>query len=239
MHQPVDDPGPQFRWAARSSSELEIGLDFTPPLLIARLTGRLTHTSRKPLRSILHDASTQRPERLVLDATLLSHCDEAGLAALANAINHSAAELPVGVAGFRRAQRLLLHRLCADRTQQLRTFETVAEAVDAMLAAPGAALPDQQTLLAEVRHLHRALLSRAAIDQAKGILMAVYGLEPDAAFAMLTWHSRNSRVPLRVLAEHFVAAVRRRQGGRLEPVTTDALLADIAAGLRSGKDTLA
>ncbi|TDU83896.1 ANTAR domain-containing protein [Kribbella voronezhensis] len=237
MQPSPDSPGPRFRWAARPCSDLEVDLDFTPPLLIARLIGRLTSRSGRPLRSILHDASTQRPERILIDATTLAPSDETGLTALAEAVVHSAAGLPVGVAGFRRAQRLLLHRLCGDRPQQLRTFETVAEAVEGMLATPGAALPDQQTLLAEVRQLHRALLSRATIDQAKGILMAVYGLEADAAFAMLTWHSRNSRVPLRVLAEHFVAAVRQRQGGQLEPVTTDALLVDIAAGLRSGNYT--
>lgn len=46
---------------------------------------------------------------------------------------------------------------------------------------------------------------RATIEQAKGSLMLAYGLDPDQAFAMLNWWSRNSHVKVRELAQHVVA----------------------------------
>ena len=232
MQLPSNDPAPRFRWLARCGPDLEVRLDFTPALLIAGLTGRLTSRSSRPLRSILYDAWTQRPARVLIDATGLASCDEPGLAALVEAIpNAVKASPPVAIAGLRSNQREFVHRYCADRVLKLRTFATSADAVDTLMAAPGAVVPDQATLLAEVRHLHRALISRSAIDQAKGMLMLVYGLDAEAAFAMLAWHSRKSRVPLRELTVRFLAAVRERPAGSLNPVTTDALLAEITANL--------
>lgn len=48
--------------------------------------------------------------------------------------------------------------------------------------------------------------SRAAIDQAKGALMLVYGMDDDAAFELLKWYSQRSNVKLRGLAETLVSA---------------------------------
>lgn len=45
---------------------------------------------------------------------------------------------------------------------------------------------------------------RQAIEQAKGVLMLGYGLDPDAAFAMLRWWSRNRNVKVRELAERLL-----------------------------------
>jgi AmiR/NasT family two-component response regulator len=46
---------------------------------------------------------------------------------------------------------------------------------------------------------------RAAIDQAKGMLILLYGLDDDAVFAMLRWRSQNANVKLRALAEQLVS----------------------------------
>lgn len=46
--------------------------------------------------------------------------------------------------------------------------------------------------------------TRETIEQAKGVLMLGYGLDPDAAFAMLRWWSRNRNVKLRELAERLI-----------------------------------
>jgi hypothetical protein len=228
--------GPRFHWLARAGPDLEIGLDFTPRLLAVCLTGRFTDRSISTLRSVLHDAWTQRPERVLIDATALEGWHAAALTALVEVIEQTVAASPVAIAGLRPGQRRHISRLSEGRAGRIRTFATVAEAVDALLASPGAALPDPATLLAEVRHLHRALLSRAAIDQAKGILMAVCGLDAEAAFAMLAWHARSNRVPLRELAARFVAEVRRRPAGSLDPVQADAMLTDLAAGLSADAD---
>ena len=44
---------------------------------------------------------------------------------------------------------------------------------------------------------------RAAIEQAKGVLMYVYGIGPDAAFDILKWRSQDANVKLRALAEQL------------------------------------
>ncbi|WP_084477631.1 PAS and ANTAR domain-containing protein [Nocardia jejuensis] len=52
-----------------------------------------------------------------------------------------------------------------------------------------------------------AIEDRAAIEQAKGVLMFVYGLSPDQAFGVLRWRSQDTNTKLRVLATKFAAAV--------------------------------
>lgn len=47
--------------------------------------------------------------------------------------------------------------------------------------------------------------NRAAIEQAKGMLMVVYGISADAAFELLRWRSQEGNVKLRRLAEQVVA----------------------------------
>ncbi len=47
---------------------------------------------------------------------------------------------------------------------------------------------------------------RATIEQAKGGLMLAYGLDPDQAFAMLRWWSRNRNVKVRDLAQEVIDA---------------------------------
>ncbi len=49
---------------------------------------------------------------------------------------------------------------------------------------------------------------RDTIEQAKGVLMLAYGLDPDAAFAMLRWWSRNRNVKVREIAERLIEVAR-------------------------------
>ncbi|MBC2639516.1 MULTISPECIES: GAF and ANTAR domain-containing protein [unclassified Rhodococcus (in: high G+C Gram-positive bacteria)] len=66
----------------------------------------------------------------------------------------------------------------------------------------------------EARHLIEqlriALQSRAVIDQAKGIVMALRGLDAETAFDVLVARSQRENVKLRVVAERVVAAVSGR-----------------------------
>lgn len=55
--------------------------------------------------------------------------------------------------------------------------------------------------------LERALDSRAVIDQAKGVLMAVHGVAADVAFGMLVEKSQRSNRKLRVVAEKLLSSV--------------------------------
>lgn len=47
--------------------------------------------------------------------------------------------------------------------------------------------------------------NRAVIEQAKGMLMVVYGITADAAFELLRWRSQEANVKLRRIAEQVVA----------------------------------
>lgn len=62
--------------------------------------------------------------------------------------------------------------------------------------------------------------SRAVIDQAKGILMAAYGIDADRAFEILKWRSQATQMKLRTVAARLLDAV-MRQG--LTPETVAAI----------------
>ena len=47
--------------------------------------------------------------------------------------------------------------------------------------------------------------NRATIEQAKGMLMVVYGIDSGAAFDLLRWRSQEANIKLRVLADRVVA----------------------------------
>lgn len=72
--------------------------------------------------------------------------------------------------------------------------------------------------------------ARDTIEQAKGILMLGYGLDPNAAFAMLKWWSRNRNVKVREVAERLIQVA--REGHVSHPGLRgllDALLDDLTA----------
>lgn len=68
-----------------------------------------------------------------------------------------------------------------------------------------------------VAQLETALTSRAEIDQAKGILMAVHGCTADEAFAKLAEESQRRNVKLNKVAGDFLEAARRKAGRQGSP----------------------
>ncbi|MFC0438351.1 GAF and ANTAR domain-containing protein [Kutzneria buriramensis] len=94
--------------------------------------------------------------------------------------------------------------------QFLRLYTVVAQA--AMQSVGRARVAEEQ-----VEQLRGAMASRAVIEQAKGILMAVRGLTEDQAFQELVSQSQRSNVKLRTLARRFVAMAT----GRAESSTED------------------
>jgi GAF domain-containing protein len=65
-------------------------------------------------------------------------------------------------------------------------------------------------------HMQAAMVNRAAIEQAKGIIMAQNRCDPDAAFDILRRASQGRNVKIRDLAQELVASVAARPpvGGR-------------------------
>ena len=116
-----------------------------------------------------------------------------------------------GVAGFLSAP------LCVDRDTpgSLNLYSRRADgfrALDVALlelystAVEGALRNARRYLRAreQVTQLRQALTSRAVIDQAKGVVMAVHRVDADEAFAMLVDRSQRENVKLRDFAERFV-----------------------------------
>ena len=52
---------------------------------------------------------------------------------------------------------------------------------------------------------------RAVIEQAKGVLMAVYCIDAQAAFDLLRWGSQYTNTELRVMAEQLMTGFRSLQ----------------------------
>jgi AmiR/NasT family two-component response regulator len=59
----------------------------------------------------------------------------------------------------------------------------------------------QETLTVEVAKI---VENRAAIEQAKGMLMVVYGVNATTAFNVLKWRSQENNAKLRPLAQQIV-----------------------------------
>jgi hypothetical protein len=59
--------------------------------------------------------------------------------------------------------------------------------------------------------------NRAAINQAKGMLMMVYGIDAESGFELLKWRSQHTNVKLRALAEQVVADFRSLGGDAALP----------------------
>ena len=55
--------------------------------------------------------------------------------------------------------------------------------------------------------LSKVTEARAEIEQAKGLLMAAYGISADQAFDILVWRSQETNVKVRMLAHRFIKAM--------------------------------
>lgn len=90
-------------------------------------------------------------------------------------------------------------------------FDSIDETLlTALTAAFGHALSDyaaKRSAQDTVDGLRAAMEHRAPIEQAKGIVMALYRIGPDAAFARLSQRSQDENRKLRDIAVEFVAAV--------------------------------
>ena len=61
--------------------------------------------------------------------------------------------------------------------------------------------------------IERALVSSGPIEQAKGLVMGVFGLDAEAAFQVLVWVSQHANTKLAIVAERFLVEVGRTDFG--------------------------
>ncbi len=85
---------------------------------------------------------------------------------------------------------------------------------------------------------------RAVIEQAKGMLMFIYGIDADAAFGLLRYQSQTHNIKLRVIAEQIAkdllelsasAPATRRLGADGVLHNAHRRVADVAAPQRDGQ----
>jgi PAS domain S-box-containing protein len=73
-----------------------------------------------------------------------------------------------------------------------------------------------ESLQSDISHVvTEVAASRAQIEQAKGVLMASYGISAERAFDVLVWRSQETNIRVRDLAGCFLAAI----SGRISPET--------------------
>ncbi|WP_394620032.1 ANTAR domain-containing response regulator [Lentzea sp. JNUCC 0626] len=60
----------------------------------------------------------------------------------------------------------------------------------------------------QVHNMEQALVSRAVIEQAKGVLMAVHGCTEQEAFTMLVERSQHQNVKLRDVARTLLSSIK-------------------------------
>ncbi len=89
-----------------------------------------------------------------------------------------------------------------------------------------------EQLATEIAQLQEALASRAAIEQAKGILMARYGISPDRAFDVLRRWSQSSQIKLRVLAEGLVTLTCGDPNGREDARVVNVIVEQLGRGAK-------
>lgn len=126
---------------------------------------------------------------------------------------------PLGIASFLSAP---LHvdddvpgslNLCSRQADAFRALD--AALLELYTTAVEAALRNARRYLRareQADQLRQALGSRAAIDQAKGVLMAVHRVNADEAFAMLVDRSQHENVKLRDYAERFLDGIVNDEG---------------------------
>jgi hypothetical protein len=93
-------------------------------------------------------------------------------------------------------------------------------------------LPDPEQEERVTAKLAEIAESRAAIEQTKGMLMLIYGIDDDAAFNLLKWLSQEANIKLRLLAEQISEDL-RNVGPAASQSEFDELL--LTARLRVGR----
>ena len=75
-----------------------------------------------------------------------------------------------------------------------------------------AATQDVAGLMQEIDGLRRRLLTQPVIEQAKGVLVGIYGIDADTAFAVLVRWSQHTNTKLHLLALDLVDAASKSSG---------------------------
>ncbi|MFI6373712.1 ANTAR domain-containing protein [Streptomyces sp. NPDC050546] len=165
--------------------------------MLVTLWGELDLGSRRLLPD-LYDILTLSGSGIDLCLDAVGFCDCSGLNVLLDLrMRALALDKTVAVRSSGRAVERVL-----DLTG---TRELLTNAVPPPARAVSPRTDADQDLRAEVAQLRQAMQTRPTIDLARGILMASFGLSPEAAWSVLVRTSQNTNTKLRQLAEELVS----------------------------------
>jgi PAS domain S-box-containing protein len=86
--------------------------------------------------------------------------------------------------------------------------DVVCDDTGAVIGTTGFYVDVTQSLQSNINSaISEVTASRAQIEQAKGVLMAAYGISAERAFDILVWRSQETNIKVRDLAGRFLAAV--------------------------------
>lgn len=209
--------------------DLTVGLHRIDGVLVVVPYGSIGPASRVGLYAALNAAFASRPVRMVINASFITLCDIRGLAAFIDAAERASdSAIPLAMSGLAPPHLKLLRRSWRDTATEALSHSTVEHALAAVQGQLTATDHTRQELLDDLQHLQGALNDNQNIEQAKGILMATYGLDADAALDALRWHSRALDIKLRVLATALISVVRHSPVGTAPSVGIDVFLAELA-----------
>jgi transcriptional regulator with GAF, ATPase, and Fis domain len=142
--------------------------------------------------------------------TVLVDCDDA----MARWPRFAAAAHEEGIYSFLAAPLFTSERTLGSfnlYARSRRAFDSLdAEILDLLTVAVSRAIGDFARFRSArdaAEAIQRALHTRAPIEQAKGVLMAIHGIDADQAFDMLRRQSQNTNVPIRVIAANFLQKI--------------------------------
>jgi anti-anti-sigma factor len=172
---------------SRTPEPVTLSVDAVGDRLVVTVSGELDLDSDQLLQKTLSDALDRAPGGLELDLTGVDFCDCSALNVLLRVRDRARAtdkSLVVG-AGSPVVQRLL----------------ALSGTLPLFVAGASEPDPTDGELGAENAQLHRALESHAAIDLARGMLMASFRLTAEQSWQVLVTASQRSNTKLHMIAD--------------------------------------
>lgn len=121
---------------------------------------------------------------------------------------HVATALERVLSGEPFSSRHRIHDTAGRTRMMIVVGDVMRDECDVVIGTTGFYIDVTETVQSEVSTVvHEVAASRAEIEQAKGVLMAAYGVSADRAFDLLVWRSQETNVKVRDLAANFLDSV--------------------------------
>jgi anti-anti-sigma factor len=203
--------------AAHPGCELAIDTGSEGGRVLVTVRGELDLDTGQDFQRTLKDALGRSAQGIDLDLSGVGFCDCSALNILIGLRERALAQGKTIVvrATSPVSERLLVLTgtrplFCAEEPDGPEAYEAAPAVPATRSGTPEDGTPAEDTeqdLRTEVVQLRRAMQTRPAIDLARGILMASFGLTPDQAWSVLVIASQNTNTKLHHVARDVVTAV--------------------------------